>query len=430
MISGMAWVMDAMTIRNLCFLYFLLTPVFLDRKDSLAILLVFGVGYVVSGVIVLLAVGEKLSTLAHHIRYNFMTVLVGALVVTSFFSVLVNTPGSFMSPSLMYYKYGKLVLPVLVFFVMVRIWDRSDLPSLARLLLLFGFFSLGVALIEVLIQIGSPKGLARIGTWMVGDANKYAVILNILHGFLLAEFIAHKMAGRKAPWIGWGIVLVALGVLMTQSRGGALGFLVITLVCLFASRSGQIIRWGVGMMIPFGIMAVLVFLYRSMQPAGVELSDLGRVWTYIVAWNSIQRNPVFGIGFGNTEIMYTRYGQDYQILLRGPMDVHNIVIEIFAQQGVVGLVVFLAFLLAPFIVLTRRILTVSRVRYPLEEVAAIVVPLAFICYGMISHQYIANEFFWAYMSFTVIVMSSPYSGNQTLFGEATPKEPSPPRGSS
>ncbi len=418
MVSRLAWLLDAINIRNLCFLYFLVTPFFLDRKNSLAITLLFGAGYVLSALIVMLALGERLSALSHRIRYSSMTLLVAALVFVSMFSVAVNTPAHLLSPSLVYFKYGKLVLPALVFFVMVRIWDRRDLPKLARLLLTFGILSLCLSFIELIVQAGGPKGFSRIGSWVVGDANKYAVVLNILYGFLLAEFISRKMSGLRASMVGWLILLVAVGVLLTQSRGGVLAFVIVTFTCLFASRSRRMIQWGIGMMIPFAVLVFLVFLYRYSQPGSVELSDLGRIWTYIVAWNAIQKNPLFGVGFGNTDRMYDKYGPEYELLMGLPMDVHNTVLEVFAQQGIVGLVVFLTFIFLPFTILIRRIIVLSRTHYPLEEVVALVIPMSFLLYGMISHQYIANEFFWAYISFTTIVMYSPSPGRvATLFGE-------------
>lgn len=420
MVARLAWLLDAINIRRLCFLYFFLAPFFLDRKNSLAITLLFGFGYVLSALIVMLALGERLSAFSHRIRYSFLTVLVIALVFMSLFSVVVNTPEHLFVPSLVYFKYGKLVLPALVFFVMVSIWDRRDLPRLANLLLTFGIISLLLSFIELIVQAGGPKGFSRIGSWAVGDANKYAVVLNIVYGLLLAEFISRKMSGLRTFMAGWLIVLVAAGVLLTQSRGGVLAFVVVTFTCLLASRSRRMIQWGIGMMIPFALLVFLVFLYRYSQPGSVELSDLGRIWTYIVAWNAIQKNPFFGIGFGNTDRMYDKYGTEYEQLMGFPMDVHNTVIEVFAQQGLVGLVVFLAFILLPFVVLIRRVFVLSRIRYPLEEVVALVIPLSFFLYGMISHQYIANEFFWAYMSFTAIVIYSSSPGRvATLFGERT-----------
>lgn len=405
MTARLAWLLDAANIRNLCFLYFLVAPVFLDRTNAKAILILFALGYLISLVIVGLAAGETLSRLSHVIRYRPLSLLVVALVVMSLLSVLINTPGNILKPSLIYFKYGKLVLPALVFFVMVNIWDRRDIPKLSNLLLSFGLLTLLVSVLEV--GIGLRVGwVARLGTLVTGDSNKYAVVLNILYGFLLAEFIARKLKGLPRQGLGFLIIVIAGGVLLTQSRGGMLAFLAITLTCLAASRSWRMVRWGGMIMVPFVLLAVLVALYRYTLPASAQLSDLGRVWTYIVAWNAIQDNPFFGIGFGNTALMYEAYGQGYDMLMGRQMDVHNIILEIFAQQGLAGLIVFLLFTFIPMGLLIKRIRVISRTRYPVEEVAALLIPLAFFLYGMISHQYIAHEFFWAYMAFTMIVVRS------------------------
>src|SRR5690606_18357856 len=162
--------------------------------------------------------------------------------------------------------------------------------------------------------------------------NKYAVILNILYGFLLAEFIARKIKNLPRTILGSVVAAVAAGVLLTQSRGAMLAFLAITLICLVASRSWRIMRWGAFMMIPFVLLGLAVALYRYSQAASAQLSDLGRLWTYIVAWNTIQAKPLSGVGFGNTARMYDEYGMGYDAFMGKQMDVHNIILEIFAQQ--------------------------------------------------------------------------------------------------
>jgi len=148
-------------------------------------------------------------------------------------------------------------------------------------------------------------------------------------------------------------------------------------------------------------------------------SAMGRIWTYIVAWHTIVEHYLFGIGFGNTVEMYDRYGKAYEVLLGTPLDIHNAMLESFAQQGIFGLLAYLALVFVPIVVLWRRIWRNRSGTYPAVEMAALSIPLCFFIYGLFYHQYITNEHFWTLMAFTMIVLKS--EGKVT--GELTSRLP-------
>ena len=408
MLTRAAYLLDAVNLRNLCYLYFFISPFLLDRKDDTLLVVLFALGYLVTGTIVVLALAERLSNLSHRVRYHQLTLLVIAiLAVMLVTSVFANLSGLF-SPTLLFMKYGKVILPALAFLVMINIWSTRDIPVLFSILLGLGILSVGFILIDVVNWLASRKDLLpRVGETMFGDPNKYAVFLNILYALLFAGLLSKWKSARPLGWHLVGVLGVAFLMFFTQSRSGILTFALMTAVCLWAAGSRRIVMRSLLLLLPVVLLFAVAVVIRYSSEVNANLSDLGRIWTYMVAWNVIANHPLVGIGFANTVEMYERYGQLQLMLIGYPLDIHNTILEVFAQQGVVGVLTYLAFVFIPVVLLVRRIRAKMSEGYPVAEVAALAVPLCFFAYGMFYHQYITNEHFWAYMAITFLVLRAP-----------------------
>ncbi len=420
MIARLAWLLDALTIRNLCFVYFAVAPFLLDRKDTLAIVLLFGIGYVVSSLIVTLAASERIVHFTGRIRYSRYTLPVLGVLATIFLTSLIANPVGLATPSLWYFKFGKVLLPALTFLVMINALEARDLPKLYGILIVLGVISLLSGFIDLGMALtGGGLSRLRIGDFMFGDPNKYAVFLNILYAMLMGSLLSRVLAGRFSGFYFAGIVAIVLALFLTLSRSGIVAFGLITALCLWATRSRVIIRRSLILLIPVGVLFAIALYVRYTSSLSAVQSDIGRIWTYIVAWNTIVEHYIFGIGFANTVEMYDRYGKAYEMLLGTPLDIHNAMLESFAQQGIFGLLAYLALVFVPIAVLMRRIRNNRSGAYPAVEVAAVSIPLCFFVYGLFYHQYITNEHFWTLMAFTMIVLKS--EGKVT--GELTSRLP-------
>lgn len=405
MLARVALLLDAVNLRNLCLLYFFVSPFLLDRKDPVVLAILFVLGYLFCGAILALALAERLTRFSDRFRYHALSLPVFAIVVVMLLTSVFANPTALVSFGPLFAKYGKVVFPALTFLVMINVLRARDLPVLFSLLVGVGVLSLVVSVFDVQNWMARPKDpLPRVGEVMFGDPNKYAVFLNILYAALFAQFLARWKTGRPVARVTFAIGVVVFMLFLTQSRSGILAFVLMTALCLWASASRELVRRAVILMLPAIVLLGVAFLLRYTGELNAVDSDLGRIWTYTVAWNVIQHHPLAGLGFGNTMEMYERYGQLQLSLIGFPLDIHNTILEVFAQQGIAGVVAYLAFVFIPVILLLRRIREKMHREYPVAEVAALAVPLCFFTYGLFYHQYITNEHFWAYMAITYLVL--------------------------
>ena len=83
-------------------------------------------------------------------------------------------------------------------------------------------------------------------------------------------------------------------------------------------------------------------------------------------------------------------------------------LEIFAEEGVFGFITYRVMVFGPVIVLLRRVGRISKSGgFAAAELAAAALPLVFFCYGLFYINYLADDYFWAYMAFTIIVLKAP-----------------------
>lgn len=404
--SAFALLCHSLSIERLCFLYFFLAPVFLPREDVGAQKLVFALGYMLSGGIVLLALAERLCTFSDTVRIRKHTPMVLALIATCFISVALNTPGKLFSPEAHFHKYFKLIFPVISFFVMINIWTLKDLPKLYTLFLAMAAVSILGLAPEALDYLKDPSELPRIGSFFM-DPNKYALFLNILYGMTLSNLISSLLRGKSISTLLALILLIAFLLFLTQSRSGIITCLVITALSFRPVPARRVFVKALPVLVPAALFLLSTFLIRYQSAStNSTASDMGRLWTYMVGFNIITHHPLTGIGFANIISAYDEFGGIYRILLGRALGIHNTPLEIFAEEGVFGAIFYLILILAPIWALFKRIGSPDAEYYPTVEVAAMAIPIAFFCFGMFYPNYLADDYFWVYMAFTFIVLRS------------------------
>lgn len=208
-------------------------------------------------------------------------------------------------------------------------------------------------------------------------ANYLIIPLSLLIAYFLAKVKFSKKQEDKFwdKWIAnpWFIfaLLVLLGVnfVLTVSRGGYLGLVVVVLIYLFVffrkvfsfrnilimAVAGILVYWGVTYALSQGQARASREFFGH-----VTLNDLyegesiqGRLNTFEFAYSAFEKNPVLGIGVGN----YGPYAKHYPVNTPkyGWDIVNNQFIETLAETGLVG---FIAFVLIFFVLLIRSLIAI------------------------------------------------------------------------
>jgi O-antigen ligase len=249
---------------------------------------------------------------------------------------------------------GKIWLMVLVAANALR--TRSQIRFfIVFLLACFVLYPLRGAFINYFLSHYTLLGRA-LWNFIYANPNDLAVLallqLSMAAGLLTTE-------RKKTPvWAGAlvSVVLLTTLVLLTQSRGGVIALGVLTLLILIIRRVR--LRLVIG-------MSVLAVIVVAVAPSALwtrmsgltkatdterlgevdrEGSAKGRYQIWRVAAMMINDHPIVGVGLGAYSYAHQRYAQDAGVDrdIRGLRDTHSTVLNVLAETGVPGLLLFLS----------------------------------------------------------------------------------------
>jgi colanic acid/amylovoran biosynthesis glycosyltransferase len=243
----------------------------------------------------------------------------------------------------------------------------------------------GLALVQVLTGDFTRDfgGLARIkyaqvyGTTFepriagpLGDPNFFAQIL--VMAVPIALYVAYTADDTRRRVLGFGAAgVVSAATVFTYSRGGALALAVVLVACVLAR--GINLRKA-----SLGVVPVLVLLWLAMPddfarrlttlnqllPGSDEVlrpdSSFGERRLFAAAaWRMFEDAPLLGVGAGNYGVHFVDYaqrvGSDARLYVTPTEGYypHNLYLEVAAETGVIGLVLFISVLAVCFAHLWR-----------------------------------------------------------------------------
>ncbi len=178
---------------------------------------------------------------------------------------------------------------------------------------------------------------------------------NYLASYLLVTigFIVFSWKTSKEKWIRYialaSLVVALIFLLWTQSRGGLVSLILVLLFIYIIYAIKQ--RKKLHIIISVSLLLLLVissyFVFKTIRPQTVTF----RTRIYKSAAEYIKHNYLFGSGLGTFVRDFPKYRlTDYKLL--GQEDIishaHNEFIEIWAETGIIGLALFIIFLIALF----------------------------------------------------------------------------------
>jgi O-antigen ligase len=208
------------------------------------------------------------------------------------------------------------------------------------------------AVVGFLTTSADPAGgVSRLGG-AAGDPNELAAVLIpalALVGFALG--VVRGTIPRLA--VGSLAMTLALAIFLTQSRGGLVA-LAVTLVAAIV-LGGPIRPYLVAITLAVAAAGLTYFVLvappevneRLMHPSGGS----GRTELWQVAARAFDDHPVTGVGAGNFPLVAPRYAAETidlsepRLIVDDPHVVHNTYLDVLAELGAVGLLLFAAFVL-------------------------------------------------------------------------------------
>lgn len=178
-----------------------------------------------------------------------------------------------------------------------------------------------------------------------GDPNYLAAVL-VPALMLIAGLFARRAPGQRAL-LALAAVIIAIGLAASESRGGLVATGVCAVVALVIWRGRRVL---IGALI--ALVAASGAIFFLLKPAAwsriLESNQgSGRVDIWTVAWRIVQGHPLVGVGFGQFPQVSLHYvlqpgALEYiGLIVEKQIVVHNLYLQLWVEQGIVGLLLFL-----------------------------------------------------------------------------------------
>jgi putative inorganic carbon (hco3(-)) transporter len=245
----------------------------------------------------------------------------------------------------------------------------------------------------------------------IGEKNRYAQILLVLLPLGLFRYRSER--SRPLKLLAGGLTAVtAIGAALALSRGAALALVLLLLI--MAARRYVTLRQLAVLVAGFVLIATFIPAYQARVESLVGLSAgleeggqnapdgaiRGRAGEMAAAALVFVDHPVLGVGPGNFPFYYPDYAERIGLLVHaGYREAHSLYLDILAETGAVGLLCFLAAVIATLRDLNRAR---RRWRFTNREIANTVVAfelavVAQLATGLfLQHSYI--RYFWFAMA--------------------------------
>lgn len=240
--------------------------------------------------------------------------------------------------------FDPYIKTVAIFILMVNLIDsRGRLISIWKLVVICGA-ALGLGAIKSYVNGEFAAQGVRIEGIIGGifeNPNDLATALNLLLPFAVLLTLTSK--GGSRLFYLCCVVVLAVGVLLTFSRGGFLGLIALSVVLLRKLGRGRQIKTTLAAAFICGILLVVTpggYGGRLATIFNIEQDQTGsaqerRKLMELAATIAIRR-PIIGIGMGNFHIYSHR-----------ELNAHNAYLEIAAELGMAGLLAYLIVIFAP-----------------------------------------------------------------------------------
>jgi O-antigen ligase len=343
------------------------------RLNSADLLVVFlAIGWLLSYTLPSYMGGKRDRTLSHIPTYLIIATVAFLCVMLLSMTVALSKSDSLKEIS----KW--LEFSVLLLLGAQYIRTRRQLWAMIVIICLAAISQAFYGYIQYLFNLG-PQVFVRDTSLRVygtfGQPNPFAGYINMP----LSIVLALTLLGRN--WMtrilaGTATILLGMVEILTQSRGGeiAIASALVFIILVGMPQIRILMRLGIIALLGFeeALIAGLIPLHifnpilhvlglvqiSFTQPSAQDYSTAERLAHWIAGLHMYFDHPILGVGIGNYPDAYPRY---FITIFVDPLGhAHNYYINIAAETGSIGLIVYLLFVLATFVVAGRVVRNISR----------------------------------------------------------------------
>lgn len=236
---------------------------------------------------------------------------------------------------------------------------------------------LGGAFLTAVVGIAGGSSSEQFGPYAdtsrlsggIGDPNELAAIL--IPALVIAAFMLAVVTVPLVKWLlGSLVVVLALALFLTQSRGGLLALAVVAVVTPFLA--GPVRLRAVAVILTVAALGIGYYALVA-PPAAIQHvtsfsagGGTGRTDLWKVAVEMWRNHPLGGVGTGNFTVVEPRYAvrtinlERVDLVVDDPKVAHNTYLHVLTELGVVGFVAFIGMLGGTLLVGWRAIKELQR----------------------------------------------------------------------
>lgn len=202
---------------------------------------------------------------------------------------------------------------------------------------------------------GSQVTSGSVGSSFMSDENDFAMALNTMIPFAFFLFQRETNLLKRFVLLS-ALVVFALGVVSSQSRGGWVGLVAVVFFCILKSKQKVISLAVVGVL----MLGVVVFAPSSYWAEVSSITDTSeatanaRIEYWKAAWRMFLDYPLTGVGAGNGPIQMPNYfagGRDPAT--QWGRTFHGTLPLVIAETGALGMICYLSMIFVSFRILYR-----------------------------------------------------------------------------
>lgn len=183
-----------------------------------------------------------------------------------------------------------------------------------------------------------------------GDPNYLAAVL--VPAIMLAGGLAVRRAPGQRLLLALATVIIAIGLAATQSRGGLIGAGVCAIAALVVWRGRRGLILGLIVLAAGAIATFFIANPSALNRIVASNQGSGRIDIWQVAWRIVHDNPIVGVGLAQFPQVSPHYvlqpgALNYvSLIIEKHIEVHNLYLQLWVEDGIVGLLLFIAVIVA------------------------------------------------------------------------------------
>jgi O-antigen ligase len=284
--------------------------------------------------------GFFFSLLVNKSDFRFRISKYEILIVT--YLVLAVISGIINHSTGLFYRTMRTAIPLEFGLLYIYAFSRKDWKYIIYGLTIFGMANVFMSywiFISNVSGIETPLPVSA----LYGNRNIFTKYLSIISAYFLIEFLLKRDKGKKFIH---GVLLIAIfwGILIQYSRSGYVEYFITSTIIIFSGGSKSVKRVAL-FILPMVLALFAYFTIVRIQTEKMNIvngSDIGRIYVLKAGINMIRAHPIRGIGYGMSESRNSEFAIKSLPGLNGLTAIHNWFIVVWAEMGILGLIVFCA----------------------------------------------------------------------------------------